>query len=143
MGGFWNPDPNPKKVPGSTTLYETFNIKLPLQLVSNRLLVHWVFIYCSANFNLNNLLRWEPTVNSKSADAINPGSTMCLRSSNSFYIVTYYMKWVTTFWTYSIFKNTISVPYILSRYLLYVQEVLTHFIINSLYKLGQDYLEIL
>ena len=29
--------------------------------------------------------------------------TVCARSSDKFYIVTYYMKWVTTSWTYSIF----------------------------------------
>ena len=27
-------------------------------------------------------------------------STVCPRSSDSFYVVTYYMKWVTTSWTY-------------------------------------------
>ena len=28
-------------------------------------------------------------------------TTMCPRSSDPFYIVTYYMKWITTSWTYS------------------------------------------
>ena len=29
--------------------------------------------------------------------------TLCPRSSNPFYIATYYIKWVTTSWTHSIF----------------------------------------
>ena len=28
--------------------------------------------------------------------------TVCPRSSDPFYVVTYYIKWVTTSWTYSI-----------------------------------------
>ena len=31
--------------------------------------------------------------------------TVCLRSSYSFYIVSYYIKWVATSWTYSILEN--------------------------------------
>ena len=33
--------------------------------------------------------------------------TICPRSSDPFYLVTYYIKWVTTSWTYSI-KNSAS-----------------------------------
>ena len=46
-----------------------------------------------------------------------PGNLpVCPRSSYPFYIVSYYIKWVTTYWTYSIIR-TIS-----------VHEVVTHFI---------------
>ena len=31
--------------------------------------------------------------------------TVCPRSSDSFYVVTYYIKWVTTSWTYSIYHD--------------------------------------
>ena len=33
--------------------------------------------------------------------AYNLGDTVCPRSSDPFYIVIYYIKWVTTYWTYS------------------------------------------
>ena len=43
-------------------------------------------------------------------------------SSDPFYIVSYYIKWVTTFWTYSTYGGSITwCP------VLYVQEVVTHF----------------
>ena len=35
--------------------------------------------------------------------------TVCPRSSDPFYIVSYYIKWVTTSWTYSINKDTYTV----------------------------------
>ena len=35
--------------------------------------------------------------------------TVCPRSSHPFHIVSYYMKWVTTSWTYSIYKQGHSV----------------------------------
>ena len=31
--------------------------------------------------------------------------TVCLGSSDPFYVVSYYVKWVTTSWTHSMFKN--------------------------------------
>ena len=33
-------------------------------------------------------------------------NTVCPRSSDPFYIVSYYIKWVTTSWTYSISMST-------------------------------------
>ena len=33
------------------------------------------------------------------------GDTVCPRSSDPFYVVTYYIKWVATSWTYSMFIN--------------------------------------
>ena len=33
------------------------------------------------------------------------GYTVCLGSSDPFYIVTFYIKWVTTSWTYSIYST--------------------------------------
>ena len=40
-----------------------------------------------------------------------PSDTMCPRSSDPFYIVTYYIKWFTTSWTYSIcmYKQTLKI----------------------------------
>ena len=37
--------------------------------------------------------------------------TVCPRSSDQFYIVTYYIRWDTTSWTYSIFHNVIDSVY--------------------------------
>ena len=34
------------------------------------------------------------------------GPTMCPRSSDPIYVVTYYIKWVTTSWTYSTESNS-------------------------------------
>ena len=36
------------------------------------------------------------------------GYTVCPRSSDSFYILTYYIKWVTISWTHSIFFECIA-----------------------------------
>ena len=36
---------------------------------------------------------------------------ICPVSSDPFYIVTYYIKWVTTSWTYSIYQDLCSVPF--------------------------------
>ena len=33
--------------------------------------------------------------------------TVCPKSSDSFYVVNYYIKWVTTSWTYSVFQANI------------------------------------
>ena len=41
-------------------------------------------------------------------------NTVCPRSSDPFYIVSYYLKWVSTFWTYS-----------MCLLILYVQAVVT------------------
>ena len=35
--------------------------------------------------------------------------TVCPRSNDKSYIVTYYIKWVTTFWTYSIILAEITI----------------------------------
>ena len=60
-------------------------------------------------------------------------STVCPRSSDPFYIVTYYIKWVTTSWTYSIYKclHSVFVPWYISgelekRVLLCIQLLLNH-----------------
>ena len=37
----------------------------------------------------------------KKLDEVGYLTTVCPRSSATFYIVTYYIKWVTTSWTYS------------------------------------------
>ena len=36
------------------------------------------------------------------SEAIDKYGTVCPRNSEPFYVVTYYIKWVTTSWTYSI-----------------------------------------
>ena len=48
-------------------------------------------------------------VNSKMNEYQDKGlkTTVCPRSSDPFYTVTYYMKWVTTSWTYSIIPSII------------------------------------
>ena len=56
---------------------------------------------------------------------------MCPRSSDPFYIVTYYMKWVTTSWTNSTDTATVcqrsSAPlYIVTYYIKWVTNSLTH-----------------
>ena len=33
--------------------------------------------------------------------SVRKSTTVCLRSSDSFYMVSYYIRWVTTSWTYS------------------------------------------
>ena len=46
------------------------------------------------------------------ADHRLPGSTVCPRRRDSFYIVTYYIEWVTTFWTYSTMAMTSVLVYV-------------------------------
>ena len=63
---------------------------------------------------------------------------MCPRSSDPFYIVSYYIKWVTTSWTYSRedeiypFLKLFSSHTTSSVYLLYVQEVFIIFTFTML-----------
>ena len=64
--------------------------------------------------------------------------TVCPRSSDQFYIVTYYMKWVTTSWTDGIchethhkhkpVKSDLDLKISVLQYVRSVQEVVTHFI---------------
>ena len=52
--------------------------------------------------------------------------TVCLRSSDPFYVVIYYIKWVTTSWTYT---YVLEWPILWSKLaILCVQEVVTYFI---------------
>ena len=56
-----------------------------------------------------------------SAGSLLPGHTVCPRGSDPFYIVSYYIKWVTSSWTHSssnavsqIFENKVMSPFDLS-----------------------------
>ena len=79
------------------------------------------------------------------SERLNVQSTVCPRSSDPFCVVTYCIKWVTTFRTYSnctftTFRIVVASVYHAAVVLLYVQEVLAHFQFH-IQILGALYLE--
>ena len=66
----------------------------------------------------------------------NINDTVCPRSSDPFYVVTYYIKWVTTSWTHSIIYYLTAIAYIGTRFLDFNEDRRQAFCLNCWQVLG-------
>ena len=74
-----------------------------------------LLIFCV--FNIFESMILSEFEEEKNVQQIKNYDTVCPRSSDPIYIVSYYIKWVTTSWTYSIHQGIKTKNYIILRQL--------------------------